>query len=55
MNVVNEIYPADPAAVVAGDVTFLALGQVEELWDEAAIAMYPQRSAMLRMSASPVR
>jgi len=26
MNVVNEIYPADPAAVFAGDVTFLALG-----------------------------
>lgn len=36
----------------AGDVTFLALGQVEDLWDEVAIAMYPDRSAMVRMSMS---
>ncbi|MEH6693616.1 MAG: DUF1330 domain-containing protein [Hyphomonas sp.] len=36
----------------AGDVTFLALGQVEELWDEVAIAMYPDRASMVRMSMS---
>ena len=36
----------------AGDVTFLALGQVEELWDEIAIAMYPDRASMARMSMS---
>lgn len=36
----------------AGDVTFLALGQVEELWDEIAIAMYPDRASMVRMSLS---
>lgn len=36
----------------AGDVTFLALGQVEELWDEIAIAVYPQRAAMVAMSMS---
>ncbi|MBU1289044.1 MAG: DUF1330 domain-containing protein [Alphaproteobacteria bacterium] len=36
----------------AGDVTFLALGQVEELWDEIAIAMYPDRASMVRMSMS---
>lgn len=36
----------------AGDVTFLALGQVEELWDEVAIAMYPKRADLLRMSSS---
>jgi len=35
-----------------GDVTFLALGQVEELWDEVAIAVYPERSTMLKMSMS---
>lgn len=40
-------------AIFAGDVTFLALGQVEELWDEVAIAMYPERGAMVRMSMSP--
>lgn len=37
----------------AADVTFLALGQVEELWDEVAIAMYPGRADMVRMSMSP--
>ena len=35
------------------DVTFLALGQVEELWDEVAIAMYPNRAALFEMSSSP--
>lgn len=34
------------------DTTFLALGQVEELWDEVAIAVYPDRPAMLKMSMS---
>ena len=38
--------------VFAGDVTFLALGQVEELWDEVAIARYPARSGLLAMSSS---
>lgn len=35
-----------------GDVTFLALGQVEELWDEIAIVAYPNREALYRMSTS---
>ncbi len=39
-------------AVFAADVTFLALGQVEELWDEVAIATYPNRRAMVEMSTS---
>ena len=39
-------------AVFAGDVTFLMLGQVEELWDEIAIAMYPNRRALVEMSTS---
>ena len=38
--------------VFVGDVTFLALGQVEDLWDEVAIAMYPTRGDLLRMSTS---
>jgi len=37
----------------AGDVTFLALGQVDELWDEVAIAQYPSRQALWEMSTSP--
>ncbi len=36
----------------AGDVTFLALGQVEELWDEVAIAKYQSRADLFRMSSS---
>jgi len=32
--------------------TFLSLGQVEELWDEVAIAVYPNRDALYRMSTS---
>ncbi|MEM0928121.1 MAG: DUF1330 domain-containing protein [Pseudomonadota bacterium] len=38
--------------VFAGDVTFLALGQVEELWHEVAIVSYPNRNALLRMAMS---
>ncbi|MEO1553615.1 MAG: DUF1330 domain-containing protein [Pseudomonadota bacterium] len=34
------------------DTTFLAIGQVEELWDEVAIAAYPDRASMVRMSQS---
>jgi uncharacterized protein (DUF1330 family) len=39
--------------VFAADVTRLMLGEVEELWDEVAIAMYPSRGAMLEMMQSP--
>ncbi len=37
----------------AGDVTFLALGQVDDLWDEIAIAQYPSRVELWKMSTSP--
>ncbi|MFN3609064.1 MAG: DUF1330 domain-containing protein [Hyphomonas sp.] len=40
-------------AIFAGDVTFLSLGKADELWDEVAIGMYPQRGDMVRMSMSP--
>ena len=50
---VTELLPQfGGRGLFAGDVTFLALGQVEELWDEIAIAMYPDRAAMVRMSLS---
>lgn len=39
-------------AIFAGDVTFLSLGKAEELWDEVAIAIYPKRADMVRMSMS---
>ena len=35
-----------------GDVTMLSLGQVEDLWDEVAIAKYPNRAALFEMSTS---
>lgn len=40
-------------AIFAADVSFLSLGRAEELWDEVAIAAYPDRGAMVRMSFSP--
>lgn len=50
---VSQLLPryAGELAFVA-DVTFLALGQVEELWDEVAIATYPNRAALFEMSTS---
>lgn len=51
---VSEILPKfGGRAVFAADVTFLSLGRVEELWDEVAIAAYPDRASMVRMSFSP--
>ena len=46
-------------AIVGGALMFnarverLMLGEVEELWDSAAIAMYPSRKAMLEMIGMP--
>jgi len=40
------------SAVFGADVTHLMLGQVEELWDEVAIAAYPNRAALFKMSTS---
>lgn len=37
----------------SGRVERLMLGEVEELWDTIAIAMYPSRQAMLDMISSP--
>ena len=39
--------------VFGGEVSRLMLGEVEDLWDEVAIAMYPSRKAMLEMMMSP--
>ena len=40
-------------AIFCADVERLMLGEVEELWDKVAIAMYPSRNAMLQMMISP--
>jgi uncharacterized protein (DUF1330 family) len=39
--------------IFSGTVSRLVLGEVEELWDDAAIAMYPSRAAMLEMVSTP--
>ena len=50
---VTQLLPDFGGEVVfAADVTFLTLGQVEELWDEIAIAKYPNRAALVAMSSS---
>ena len=41
------------ALTFAADVERLMLGEVEELWDKVAIAMYPSRAAMFEMMRSP--
>ena len=40
------------APMFSASVERLMLGEVEELWDSAAIAMYPSRQAMLEMISS---
>ena len=39
--------------IFGSDFTRLMLGEVEELWDQVAIAMYPNRKAMLKMISDP--
>ena len=40
-------------AMFSAEVERLMLGEVEELWDRVAIAMYPSRQAMMDMMQSP--
>lgn len=39
--------------VFGADVDRLTIGEVEDLWDKVAIAMYPSRKAMMEMMMSP--
>ena len=41
------------APMFSATVERLMLGEVEELWDSAAIAMYPSRQAMMDMISTP--
>lgn len=50
---VSEILKAFGGRVLfAGEVTHLSLGVVEELWDEVALAEYPNRGAIIAMAQS---
>jgi uncharacterized protein (DUF1330 family) len=51
--VVAHLAKVGAKPVIAGEVTGLRLGVVEELWDSIAIAMYPNRKAMLTMVMDP--
>ena len=51
--VVAHLQKVGGAPMFSASVERLMLGEVEELWDSAAIAMYPSRKAMLEMLMSP--
>ena len=51
--VVAHLAKVGGAPMFSGRVERLMLGEVEDLWDTVAIAMYPSRSAMQEMISSP--
>ena len=51
--VIQHLQKVGGAPMFSAGVERLMLGEVEELWDAAAIAMYPSRKAMLEMIMSP--
>ena len=51
--VVAHLQKVGGKPVIGGQVTGLRLGEVEELWDSVAIAMYPNRKAMFEMISDP--
>ena len=53
VGVVETLAEVGGSIVWGGEITGLLVGQVEELWDEVGIAMYPNGAAMLQMLASP--
>ena len=53
LEVVNHLEKVGGKPIFGSDVTRLMLGEVEELWDQVAIAMYPNRKAMLKMISDP--
>jgi uncharacterized protein (DUF1330 family) len=50
--VVKTLAAVNGSVVFSGTVSRLMLGEVEELWDDVAIATYPSRAAMLEMASS---
>ena len=51
--VVKHLEKVGGKPIFGSEVTRLMLGEVEELWDQVAIAMYPNRKAMLKMISDP--
>ena len=50
--VARLITAAGGRILFVGDVTWLAIGAVDPLWDEVALAEYPSRAALTAMSTS---
>ena len=53
VEVAGHLAKVGGAPMFSARVERLMLGEVEELWDSAAIAMYPSRAAMMEMMSSP--
>lgn len=51
--VVKLLAEVGGGAMFGAQISRLMLGEVEELWDMVAIAMYPSRAAMLQMMQMP--
>ena len=51
--VVGHLEKVGGKPIFGSEVTRLMLGEVEDLWDQVAIAMYPNRKAMLKMITDP--
>ena len=51
--VVEHLKKVGGKPIFGGQVSRLMLGEVEDLWDSVAIAMYPSRKAMLQMISDP--
>ena len=52
-DVVEHLASVGGKPMFGGNVERLMLGEVEDLWDQVAIAMYPSRKAMLEMISDP--
>ena len=51
--VVGHLAKVGGKPIFGGEVERLMLGEVEDLWDKVAIAMYPSRKAMFKMINDP--
>ncbi len=51
--VVGHLEKVGGKPIFGSEVTRIMLGEVEDLWDQVAIAMYPNRKAMLKMISDP--
>ena len=53
MEVINFVEKYGGEFIFAGKVSWLMLGEVEDLWDAVAIAKYPNRKALIEMTMDP--